>query len=79
MSRRRINNSARRREWRKNRAEELTRLRALYVDAFNMLSKWKWKLIRDFNDLDRQNELFQRLRLRRDRRGIAYHKILDDR
>ena len=79
MARRRINNSKRRKEWRKARAEELAELRALYVDAYNTLAKWKWKLLRNYYDLERQNNLFHRLRARRDRRSAVYRLTVIER
>lgn len=79
MARRRINNSKRRKEWRKARAEELAELRALWMDASRTYRKWTWHLISDFTDTKRQSTFFYRLYSRLQRRRNNYQAAVDKR
>lgn len=79
MARRRVNNSKRRREWRKARAEELAELRALWKDAVHTCHKWQRMLVDNITDIDYQNDLFRRLWDRQVRRYAAYQNGLNDR
>lgn len=84
MARRRINNSKRRKEWRRYRAEELTRLRTLWMDAkktferYERLSK-RDSLVFPFSDHTRERSLVLQLSLRVLRRWNAYRAELNDR
>lgn len=78
MPRRRINNSKRRREWRRYRAEELERLRTLWKDAVHTCHKWQRMLVDNVTDIDYQNDLFRRLYERQVRRYAAYRAELND-
>ncbi len=77
MARRRINNSKRRREWRRLRAEELERLRALWRDAKKTFERYESLARRDslifpFADHGRERVLVLQLSLRVLRRWNAY-------
>lgn len=80
MARRRINNSKRRKEWRRNRAEELKRLMALVEDAADTYRLWHWNTynLPSFN-LVKGEQLRERLRQRTKRRYAAYEAVLNDR
>ena len=79
MSRRRINNSKRRREWRKARAEELAELRALWVDAVYAHRAWTRRLRHNYTDIEYQNDFLRRLFVRQERRWNDYQTALNDR
>lgn len=84
MSRRRINNGRRRKDWRRYRAESLTRLRALWMDAKKTLERYEALAKRDsllfpFFDHSRERSLVLRLSVRVLRRWDAYRAELSDR
>lgn len=72
MSRRRINRSRQRKEWRRQRVEELKHLSTLIDDALKTYHHWHWVTHNTMKNKAKGEELRNRLRQRTDRRCAVY-------